>query len=143
MSERNPVICPWCKNNGIESLMTKQRDSVGMELGDDYYYCPLCHSHSPHIHTVGGEWDIADKECYAAANRTPPNLPLTLPSLFELEEDDAVWVVSENGRIWAMSAEAACEWASEADTVLFFARKPTAADIEEARKARIDSTAQP
>jgi hypothetical protein len=31
-----------------------------------------------------------------------------------------------------MSTEAACEWASDADIVLFFARKPTPSDIEDA-----------
>lgn len=84
--ERKPVVCPWCKNKGIESLMTKQRDSVDMESGDDYYYCLSCHSHSPHIHTVGGEWDMADKECYAAATTTPPNRPLTDMTARELCE---------------------------------------------------------
>lgn len=132
--ERKPVICPWCKNKGIESLMTKQRDSVGMELGDDYYYCPLCDSHSPHIHTVGGEWDIADKECYAAANRTPPNLPLTFDGMAALDESDAVWVVSKDGAVCVVNGLDAYEYAGYEYDALFFARKPTPADIEAARK---------
>jgi hypothetical protein len=66
-----------------------------------------------------------------------PNLPMTLPALFELEEADAVWVVDENGRTWAMGAECAQEWAGE-EKALFFAAKPTHADIEAARKEKAE-----
>ena len=131
--ERKPVMCPWCKLSGCNVVMAKQRESVGMTTGEDYYFCPECHSHSPHIATSDGNWDKASNDCYLAATRTQPNKPMTLPELFDLADDDAAWVVSENGKIWAMGAECAQEWASE-ERCLFFARKPTNADIAAARK---------
>jgi len=65
----------------------------------------------------------------------PPNSPLTLPELFALADDDAVWVVADNGKIYAMGAECAQEWASE-EHCIFFSRKPTPEDIEAERKER-------
>ena len=118
--ERKPVICPWC---GYEmSLM-----SVSDEPYERWYKCYNCEARSPIA--------LTDEAAYAAATRRPPNRPLTLPELFDLEDDDAAWVVAENGKIYAMGAECAQEWAGE-EHCLFFAVKPTPADIEAARKER-------
>ena len=127
--ERKPVMCPWC---GGEMQMTMKpmwdSDSVRCQM-----ICGRCGAASPKRHGGKDDQQSLIEAAYAAATATPPNLPLTLPALFELEADDAAWVVSENGRIWAMGAECAQEWASE-ERCLFFASKPTNADIAAARK---------
>lgn len=130
--ERKPVICPWC--GGQMDLEV----SVGYSGDDDYgleclgHYVCKCGACTPTAHHY--ESCIAD-ETYLAATATPPNLPLTLAELFTLDDTDAVWIVSGNGKIMAMGAECAQEWASE-EHCLFFARKPTPEDIEAARKER-------
>lgn len=96
------------------------------------YHCS-CGWKSP---TCCGDTEAhAAEAAYLAATRRPENRPLLLPELFDLEDDDAAWVVAENGKIYAMGAECAQEWASE-EHCLFFARKPTPEDIEAARKER-------
>ena len=128
MSEERKVICPCGKEMALqeaEGIMPAYRYIAS-------YHCG-CGWNSPV--RDGTTREEAAEEAYAAATSRPENLPLTLPALFELEEADAVWVVDENGRIWAMGAECAQEWASE-EHCLFFARKPTNADIAAARKER-------
>ena len=128
--ERKPVMCPWCGRN-MEYQAFKQWDGRSFHSGA--YRCLGCRSMSPIVRM--DEKELVRELAYNAATQRPPNLPLTLPALFELEEDDAVWVVSENGRIWAMGAECAQEWASE-EHCLFFARKPTNAYITAARAGK-------
>lgn len=80
-----------------------------------------------------------EQEVYESATSRSPDKALTLPMLFDLDPDsDAVWIYDSRLEhpIIAMNAEAAAEWASDADTVLFFSHKPTTADIEAARKER-------
>ena len=119
MSEkRKPVICPWC---GSEMTLKFE------ETCEYRYKCYACEACAPTA--------ITDDAAYEAATCRPPNRTLLLPELFDLEDDDAAWVVAENGKIYAMGAECAQEWASE-EHCLFFARKPTPEDIEAARKER-------
>ena len=123
MSERKPVLCPWC---GFE--MAAYTISIQGYSGEKtcFYECAQCCARSPIA--------ITNKDAYAAATRRPENKPLLLPELFALDpESDAAWVVTDRD-VMVMSAEAACEWASDADTVLFFAHKPTPEDIEKAKE---------
>lgn len=132
--ERKPVMCPWCKLSGCNVVMAKQRESVGMTTGEDYYFCPECHSHSPHIATSDGNWDKASNDCYLAATRTPPNKPMTFDGMVALDEADAVWVVSKDGAVCVVNGLDALEYAGYEYDALYFARKPTPEDIEAARK---------
>ena len=122
--ERNPVLCPWC---GFE--MAAYTISIQGYSGEKtcFYECAQCCARSPMA--------VTNRDAYNAATRRPPNLPLTLPELFALADDDAVWVVADNGKIYAMGAECAQEWASE-EHCIFFSRKPTPEDIEAERKER-------
>jgi hypothetical protein len=120
--ERKPVICPWC---GWEMVAREGQDIFHRKY--NAYVCEGCEAVSPIAYS--------EDAAYTAATRTPPNRPLTLPELFDLDGNmDAVWVVDSGCGTIVMGAEEACEWASDADTVLFFVRKPTPADIEAARK---------
>lgn len=120
LDERKPVICPWC--GGEMTLMVE-------EAYEYHYKCYSCEACAPTA--------ITEDAAYAAATCTPPNRPLTLPELFDLDGNaDAVWVVDSGCGTVVMGAEEASEWASDADTVLFFAHKPTPEDIEAARKER-------
>ena len=124
--ERKPVLCP----QGHEmTCMTKE---VNARYFISQYSC-MCGWTAPKRH-ASTKTD-AEADAYLASTRRPENRPLTLPELFDLEDDDAGWVVAENGKIYAMGAECAQEWASE-EHCLFFARKPTPEDIEAARKER-------
>lgn len=118
--ERKPVICPWC---GWEMVARGGQDIFHGKY--NVYVCDGCEATSPIAYS--------EEAAYLSATRTPPNLPLTLPELFDLEDDDAAWVVAENGKIYAMGAECAQEWAIE-EHCLFFARKPTPEDIEKAKE---------
>ena len=118
--ERKPVVCPWC---GCDMVAREWQDIFHGKY--NVYVCDGCEATSPIAYS--------EDTAYLAATRTPPNKPLTLPELFDLADDDAAWVVTENGKIWAMGAECAQEWASE-ERCLFFASKPTNADIAAARK---------
>ena len=122
MADERKVICPWC---GWDMVAREGQDIFHGKY--NVYVCDGCEETSPIAYS--------EDAAYAAATRTPPNRPLTLPELFDLDGvADAVWVVDSKSGTRVMSAEEACEWASDADTVLFFVRKPTPADIEAARK---------
>lgn len=120
--ERKPVICPWC---GWDMVLREGQDIFHGKY--NAYVCESCEAVSPLAHSP----DAA----YLAATATLPNLPLTLAELFTLDDTDAVWIVSGNGKIMAMGAECAQEWASE-ERCWFFSAKPTPADIESAREER-------
>lgn len=130
-NEHKPVICPWC---GLEMFRnphlpysTWNKEKGEWEFEGQVNYACVCGAQSPIKEST--------KEAIEEATRRPPNRPLTLPELFDLDGNmDAVWVVDSGCGTVVMSAEEACEWASDADTVLFFVRKPTPADIEAARK---------
>ena len=138
--EHNPVICPWCGKQILESNW-EARFTV-YPGGFSYTSCRFrCECG---VCTPWGDYQPDKKRglesAYADATRRPPNKPLTLAELFDLDpETDAVWLVNDAFTAYdviVMSAEAACEWASDANSVFFFARKPTHADIEAARKER-------
>ena len=128
MSEERKVICRCGKEMALqeaEGIMPAYRFIAS-------YHCG-CGWNSP-VRDGTTREEAAEEAC-AAATRRPENRPLTLPELFDLEDDDAAWVVAENGKIYAMGAECAQEWASE-EHCLFFARKPTPEDIEAARAGK-------
>lgn len=120
VSEKKVVKCPWC---GWDMVAREGQDIFHGKYS--VYVCEACESCSPVAYSA--------EAAYLAATSTPPNPPLTLAELFTLDDTDAVWIVSGNGKIMAMGAECAQEWASE-ERCLFFAVKPTTADIEAARK---------
>ena len=126
--ERKPVICPC----GEEMILCCDQADCG-----NYYaqYDCDCGWSSPQCERRTEQEAI--EAAYEAATRKPPNRPLTLPELFDLGDDDVVWTVFENGRIWAMGARGAQAWLTD-EHYLLFARKPTPADIEAARKERND-----
>lgn len=129
MSEQKKAMCP--QGHEMKIVAPKSPDNFGVFIAG--YVCD-CGWQSPRERNNDREKAIA--AAYLAATRRPPNKPLTLPELFDLDpESDAVWIYDSSWEkpIRAMSAEEACEWASDADTVLFFGFKPTAADIEAAR----------
>ena len=127
--EHKPVICPC----GKEMELWETAGTLPVYKFIAYYQCG-CGWTSPVRDGTTREETI--EAAYEAATRRPENRPLTLPELFDLDpEADAVWVVTDND-VCVMNAEAACEWASDADIVLFFAAKPTPADIEAARSSQ-------
>ena len=131
--ERKPVMCPWCKLSGCNVVMAKQRESVGMTTGEDYYFCPECHSHSPHIATSDGNWDKASNDCYLAATRTPPNLPLTQEQVEEMPRNAAIWEVTPSNGLVGLEFAGIIKSFVRSDS-LYFAAPPTPADIAAARK---------
>ena len=129
------VLCPWCGRT-MQYKSWRDYDIARLQdMHEGWFECIGCMATSPTVKM--DEKEFVCQAAYEAATRRPPNKPLTLPELFDLDpESDAVWIYDSSWEkpIRAMSAEEACEWASDADTVLFFASKPTAADIDAARK---------
>jgi len=123
--ERKPVICPWC---GWEMVAREGQDIFHGKY--NAYVCEGCESVSPIAYS--------EDSAYTAATRTPPNRPLTEEQIYESDDKDAIWAY-ENGVLYEPISAAktwellSCE--NYKDT-MFFACKPTPADIEAARKER-------
>lgn len=87
---------------------------------------------------VSTPWKDTIEAAYAAATSTPPNLPLTREQVEALPNDDAVWVYTKTGTdAWVHSAYYAKEYLVRCGgDEIYFAAKPTAAEVEAARKER-------
>lgn len=136
-NEHNPVKCPWCgPDHAMEPISNEHPLNHQWTA---YFMCGTCCAGTPNAY--GKSEQEAIEAAYAAATRTPPNLPLTLKDMTEYDESDAVWVVSMDGNVAVVNGLDALEYAGYEYGALFFARKPSPADIEAARKA-VDTDAR-
>jgi len=129
MSERKPVLCPWCGGEMV-SASTGYCDGFSIV----WMQCK-CGAESPKNRARD---DALLEAAYLAATRRPPNRPLTLAEIKNRDDFDAIWWVRKNDNqtfVFAvyefkgMTSEFSAErWA--------FAAKPTPEDIEAARKER-------
>ena len=123
--ERKRVLCPWC---GWEMVAREGQDIFHGKYSA--YVCEGCEAVSP--------ISYSEDSAYVAATRTPPNPPLTLEGMAELDESDAVWVVAKDGTVCVVNGLDALEYAGYEYDALYFAANPSPADIEAARKERDD-----
>ena len=123
--ERKPVIRPWC---GGEMERRQGRDVFH---GTHYYYeCSICESKAPIAYGENG--------ACAAATRIPPNRPLTREQVEAMDDMDAVWMhLEKQDHILVFSAKSILtSYMPVPIGASMFARNPTPADIETARKER-------
>ena len=123
MADERKVICP--RGHVMEPIIV---NSIGPLRCLGHAYRCECGWTSPP--------EMSEESAYLAATRTPPNRPLTLKDMTEYDESDAVWVVSRDGHVAVVNGLDALEYAGYEYDALFFARKPSPADIEAARKER-------
>lgn len=126
------VMCPWC---GEEMKTVYDCDPL-----DDMWYARYgckCGSHTP--------WGLGKSktEAIVAANlsetRRPPNLPLTEAQIMALPDDDAIYTIGFAKDIYVWDSKETKlymqKFLNRPINRLFFAAKPTPADIEAARKS--------
>ena len=124
------VKCPWCKLRGEDVEMNV--DMLNLEYNKDYRLrCPRCRATSMARDTKG--------ELFEAATATPPNLPLTREQVEAMNDIDAVWTYDAS---WpydnALVLICAAGWLKQGNRTgwLWFAHRPTAADIAAAKAGK-------
>lgn len=123
MSDERNVMCPWC---GWDMVAREAQDIFHGKY--NVYVCEACEAVSPIAYS--------DKAAYLAATAAPPNRPMTFDGMAALDESDAVWVVSKDGAVCVVNGLDAYEYAGYEYDALYFARKPTPADIAAAKAAK-------
>ncbi len=138
--KNNKVLCRC--GQAMTELILFQPGAVD----ENYRWCVdyrcACGWHSPLRY--GKAEEEARKLAYEAATRRPPNKPLTEEQIMEMINDEAIWSCgrdSEGYDIYVHDAWDTRAHLKNADfeDYLFFAAKPTEADIEAARKDRSKS----
>ena len=124
-------MCPWCGNPmtlGVDAHFD------GTVTGA-FYECISCKADSPYIDDAGSADDIK-QAAYLAATATLPNLPLTRKQIMEKEPDDAIWLVNCGTSEVISAYIVQMQFDAEGRECIFFARKPTPADIASAMLLR-------
>lgn len=96
MSDKQPVLCPWCGET-MEPLVAKRFDSWYM-----YYRCSACKAQSPQIAFAdNSEYAEADQRSYQAAISRPPQKPMTLEQMLDRARKDgfAFWEMKVDNEI--------------------------------------------
>lgn len=126
MADERKVICPWC---GWDMVAREGQDIFHGKY--NVYVCDGCEATSPIAYS--------EDAAYAAATQRPPNLPMTREQVEVMPDNAAVWYVTDSCTL--VLIERACIvrgfWSIYENDMLF-ASMPTPADIEAARKGRIE-----
>lgn len=128
MSERK-VMCP----QGHEMILQVAHglDPVGDHIDVAWYVCE-CGWRSPDAQARTEQQAI--EAAYISATATPPNLPLTREQVEAMDGIDAIWLVGmKSGARYVCAASECLDY--EGDWYLYFARKPSPADIAAALEA--------